>query len=340
MTVDLRLMPQIDERVPSWDQSDLIDRDCPFCDTIRPDDVVAVRPDGMSVRKCVRCHCYFISPGPSNQQLSEFYRTYSAHASWPAQGGRLARSLILEDPFLDPRVRRLAGLRSLDSLSLLDVGCGFGQDMLRFSKLGVKVAGVDLNPEAVRFAAEHLSLDVRLGPIDDASGGPHDIVLLHDVVEHPLDPLALLEETCRLLNPAGLLSIWTPNATTVCLDDDMSLFRMDLEHMQYLSVQTVGWLAHRLGLHIIHLEVTGHPTIRATGQHESVSVRNACRTARDILVSLAPDVVRLRLAALRRARAAMTPPGPCGRYHLFAVLSPAGSLREIVSAPQRQPRQP
>jgi SAM-dependent methyltransferase len=52
---------------------------------------------------------------------------------------------------------------------VLDLGCGTGEDALRFSGLGAKVTGIDSSPEMVRIARER-GVDARLCRIEDIGG--------------------------------------------------------------------------------------------------------------------------------------------------------------------------
>lgn len=298
----VKRLADLDPRIPDWGTT-LLERLCPFCDV--EGSMVAERPDGLRVRRCDRCACFFVSPAPSPTALAQFYEDYSAHAPWAAPGRR-ARTLDRVRARSDPRLMKLVQLLGgVEGKSVLDIGFGAAEDLVKFRQLGANVRGVDLDPESVTFATERLGIDARLGRPSVLVGHTHDLVILHDVVEHELDPVSALAAAVGTLRPGGLLSIWTPNAAAVDEDSCAVAFRVDLEHMTYLSSTTVKQLAPRVGAEVLHVEILGHPALRDVMGGDSRG-RGLIRRAD----AMAPAA----MCNLRRRRRAS------GRYNLFAVL--------------------
>lgn len=111
---------------------------------------------------------------------------------------------------------RDGGIRS--GSRVLDVGCGDAAlTGLVANKLGARVTGVDTVPLSIElakaeFAKRHLAGEFALidgyeYPFDDAS---FDAVVCSDVIEHVLDPTALLKEMWRVLAPGGMAVLTTP----------------------------------------------------------------------------------------------------------------------------------
>jgi 2-polyprenyl-3-methyl-5-hydroxy-6-metoxy-1,4-benzoquinol methylase len=104
-------------------------------------------------------------------------------------------------------------------LSILEVGCGVGGITLPLARLGARVRGLDIDRADVdRLAARALQLGVanRLTTgIEDAFTFRHDarydVIVASEVMEHVLDPDALLDNIVRHLAPGGLVIITTPN---------------------------------------------------------------------------------------------------------------------------------
>jgi 2-polyprenyl-3-methyl-5-hydroxy-6-metoxy-1,4-benzoquinol methylase len=97
--------------------------------------------------------------------------------------------------------------------SLLDVGCGGGDFMLRMRDRGWTVAGVETDPIAVERARDR-GLEVHQGKVGGAAYGDStfDAITMSHVIEHVHDPRDLLAQCRRLLKPAGTLVILTPNS--------------------------------------------------------------------------------------------------------------------------------
>ena len=101
--------------------------------------------------------------------------------------------------------------------TVLDVGCGSGWLAEHFERY----TGVDALPEAVAAAKEHgrnvVEADVgeRL-PFDDAS---FEGVIVKDVLEHVHDPVVVVKEVHRLLQPGGRVFASSPDAQRWVWDD-------------------------------------------------------------------------------------------------------------------------
>jgi len=98
---------------------------------------------------------------------------------------------------------------------LLDIGCGEGNvTELYRSRKGCKVYGLELSDVALKKAKERgvevtkWDLNDYPYPVDDQV---FDVVTIVDVLEHVINPLTLLEEAKRILNPAGRVIILVPN---------------------------------------------------------------------------------------------------------------------------------
>lgn len=130
-------------------------------------------------------------------------------------GGAMCAVLHSERPSRTQRklyARALADLAPHRQLgSLLDVGCGPGNFLLEARAAGWQVTGVELVPESADFARTERGLDVRCCELSaaDLPDGAFDAVHLSEVIEHVVDPLALMLEIKRVLRPGGLAYLRT-----------------------------------------------------------------------------------------------------------------------------------
>jgi SAM-dependent methyltransferase len=97
---------------------------------------------------------------------------------------------------------------------LLEIGCGDGLFLVTATAAGWQCSGVDIMPAAARFAREERGLDVRPGELFDAAfgDGEFDVVYMNEVIEHLVEPVALMREVRRVLRPEGLALVRTGNA--------------------------------------------------------------------------------------------------------------------------------
>ncbi len=95
---------------------------------------------------------------------------------------------------------------------LLDVGCGRGEYLQEFVRLGFSGVGVDSAASSAGFAADceikTLNLDWQAFPFPDAS---FDYVFSKSVVEHLHRPEAMIAECLRVLKPGGTVVLMTPS---------------------------------------------------------------------------------------------------------------------------------
>jgi 2-polyprenyl-3-methyl-5-hydroxy-6-metoxy-1,4-benzoquinol methylase len=311
-----RILTKLDARIPPWNADDLFERACPFCDG--RGEPRYVRPDSLQVRFCDACGTHFVSPAPTNQQLDRFYSTYyrqfSTEGSW-IDGAR-AEDFARLDPMADFRIAELSSMMHLRGRHALDVGCGAGLVLTVLSRLGMKVSGIDLDPDAIAFLRDRLSIaDARRCTIEELEPQVvYDVIIMHDLIEHPLRPFEMMRKAAGLLRPGGLISVWTPNGSFLAEEDEPLALRVDLEHMQYLSHRTCVWLAGRLGLEIAHLEMVGFPVMEGREGRPPAPIRwSGLRRA----LKRVPGLTRL--IALRRRLQSAPPNLRLGRYSLFCI---------------------
>jgi len=115
----------------------------------------------------------------------------------------------------DPR-----SARSLEGLTVLDVGCGGGVLSEPLARLGARVTGLDPAPTNISVARLHaervgLPIDYRNETVESvvAKGETFDMVLAMEVVEHVADVPAFVDACARAARPEGCLIMATLNRT-------------------------------------------------------------------------------------------------------------------------------
>ena len=115
----------------------------------------------------------------------------------------------------DPR-----SARSLEGLTILDVGCGGGVLSEPLARLGAKVTGLDPAPTNISVARLHaeragVPVDFRNETVEAvvARGETFDMVLAMEVVEHVADVQAFVNACAQAVKPGGCLVMATLNRT-------------------------------------------------------------------------------------------------------------------------------
>ena len=130
-----------------------------------------------------------------------------------------ARIGFPRDEMLRHFAREPGGMRPLEGLRVLDVGCGGGLISEPLARLGARVTGLDPAVENVETARRHaagqgLSIDYRAGRVEDLAGREiFDAVVCLEVLEHVPDPGAFLQAGAALMRPGGLMLLSTLNRT-------------------------------------------------------------------------------------------------------------------------------
>src|SRR5581483_6261288 len=80
-------------------------------------------------------------------------------------------------------------------------------------------------------------------------GGPYDVVVALNLIEHLTNPKAWLEQIQESLSPGGLLVLWTPNGGQAeVFGPGWVGFRVDLDHLTYFSERNLSRLLVEVGL--------------------------------------------------------------------------------------------
>jgi SAM-dependent methyltransferase len=124
---------------------------------------------------------------------------------------------------------------------LLDIGCGTGRTTAAYREklTNVEIFGVDgfHEPAEVQSFIRYTKHDVdgtRL-PYEDAY---FDVVVLNHILEHVRSPVSLINETCRVLRPGGIIYLETPSVRSMFVPD------MRFMNEQYAAVNYFDDFTH------------------------------------------------------------------------------------------------
>jgi 2-polyprenyl-3-methyl-5-hydroxy-6-metoxy-1,4-benzoquinol methylase len=334
-TTDLPVLPRLDVRIPRWSLTHLRFRSCPLCD--KNNQPLLQRPDGLPVAFCNDCYLWYISSLPPIEEIHQLYQGYWFSFRPRDLSESYATSLLsdVEPSNRDVRLNRLAALAGgLEGKRLLEIGCGCGELLAHARMRGASVFGNDISKEACEFVKEKLHIPVFQGEISPSTLSNEfnqmDIVVMSDLIEHLIDPLATFYSALNVLKPDGLLLIITPNGGAASDDLESATkwvgFRVDLEHLQYLSARTISVLASRNHCWIEHLEIFGYPALEGIDAFpvlNNVAVRN-----RSLKVAVKAELKKSKLLrriakavdAIRSSELDIRPDVGCGTYHLFTII--------------------
>lgn len=160
---------------------------------------------------CRNCGTSFLFPPPTPTQLENAYATSYYGEGATKFGGIIER---LRDLASKARAQTLA--RDLPPHArILDVGCGDGRLLRRFSQLGgdYQLHGIELPGPAAERTAKIPRIQLHPGTLDtvDFPDAQFDLISLVHVLEHLPDPQRALVRLARWLKPGGQLFLAFPN---------------------------------------------------------------------------------------------------------------------------------
>jgi SAM-dependent methyltransferase len=137
---------------------------------------------------------------------------------------------------------------------LLEIGSGEGDFVALARAQGAEALGIELNPGAVRRAAE-LGRPVEpraLAEVARERPGEFDVVASFQLLEHVADPRAFFDDAVRLLRPGGLLLTAVPNADSWIRHQD-NLLDLPPHHVTRWTPRCLRGLGDFLPLEFQHL---------------------------------------------------------------------------------------
>jgi SAM-dependent methyltransferase len=117
-------------------------------------------------------------------------------------------------------VRMLRQVITLRGKRVMDVGSGYGGMQISMAEQGAEVTGIEIDAERARMGQlrlKELGMNVPYieGDICEAGTakklGAFDVVICQDVLEHVMDPKAVIDSLCGMTKPGGVIYIQIPN---------------------------------------------------------------------------------------------------------------------------------
>jgi 2-polyprenyl-3-methyl-5-hydroxy-6-metoxy-1,4-benzoquinol methylase len=183
--------------------------------------------------RCTACGVIYQHPLPDNEEIAGFYpESYIVYCQPSRIEFDAVQKAVLKHRYgydnlttswpaavfaqLAPAARIPEVIPRIEGGTVLDIGCGNGEYLLRLRSIGWNCKGVEFNETAVSICRQH-GLDIHHGDLKSANfeSGSFDFVTAHHLLEHVPDPHELVGEIARILKPGGTLLIRTPNSNAL-----------------------------------------------------------------------------------------------------------------------------
>jgi len=150
--------------------------------------------------------------------------------------------------------------------SLVDIGSGLCVFAYRMKEAGWRCTVIDPDPRAAKHARETVGVHAVTGDfmkLDTAELGHFDVVTLNKVLEHVVDPLAMLARTKSLLSPRGFVYLEVPDAEAAAAEGPVRE-EFFVEHHHVFSIASTAMLAGRAGLRVVRIQRLREPSGKFT----------------------------------------------------------------------------
>ena len=200
----------------------------------------------LSVSCCPRTGMVFHQSSPTPEWLQNYYATEWDHG----EGNELltAEDLLSRRP---NKVQHLLATRGVQvGHRVLDIGCGFGDQLWYFKQQGHSVTGIEPSVHRAAMAGRILDSIVINSPIEGvaldhtfAGQQKFDLIYLNQVLEHLDRPLEVIREIRKILSPGGKLLIGVPDL----FGEAVSFFAFSITHTHSFSAAALRNLMRLAG---------------------------------------------------------------------------------------------
>jgi len=219
------------------------------------------RENGFDLGRCTDCGLHYLSEMPSPKS-----RTTGMKVSLSADSPQVAQAQVCNKAERH-RTRKFQHFCCLIRESTppgkwLDIGCGTGTLIAVAIASGVEIEGVELMSDRRELAGMLTGAKIHDRPIEllDLSPALFAAVTLTDVFSHLLSPMATLSNIHRILQPGGILLLYTSE-----IGDSVAKhhnYSWDLgDHRYYLGEHTIERYADKIGFELVYREKAWAPDL-------------------------------------------------------------------------------
>lgn len=190
---------------------------CPLCE--RSESVsfpifYEFRGDRFDARECSACGFVYLHPRPTDAQLAQLYSDeYFLHdgADCGAHSATDYETAAQQGSVKFPEILGWIK-RYRPSGRFFEIGCGMGYFLDFVRGHGYDVSGIEYAALGTKVCREKFGLDVTQSSFEAFPETPasYDVIFMGDVLEHLVNPLAMLKKAVRMLRPGGVVAVEVP----------------------------------------------------------------------------------------------------------------------------------
>ncbi|MGH7214895.1 MAG: class I SAM-dependent methyltransferase [Tepidisphaeraceae bacterium] len=225
---------------------------CPICaGSTTPYCTRRAHGDDWVIRKCRACGHGFVSNLPTLDVIAKL----NASESMDHTLGEFTRDAYERRADCREFARRITGLSRVRGYAL-DVGSGDGSYSYHLWRHGFMPVMIDLDPRAARATELMPGSTFRVSTFEDLpDAGPFGAIVMSQVLEHALGPVAWLRRAREILSPGGVLAIAVPNFGGVYrLRGAHDPFLIPPVHLNFFTARSMRLALESGGLRVARLD--------------------------------------------------------------------------------------
>ena len=213
--------------------------------------------ESVGVCECAGCGHLWVSPRMPEEAAAVLYSSRYWEELQPGVGSpSLEQRIEFDYGNGDYKLKRDV-LPHRANGRLLDVGASNGGLVRRACELGFQAAGLEPSPDVCALARRAQGVVMFAGTLAEQRfpAASWDVITLHDVLEHVLEPVAELREIRRVLAPGGLLACETPSSSSLDFAD-LGLnwpTLSPIEHLNYFEERNAARVLRDAGFDLVDL---------------------------------------------------------------------------------------
>ncbi|MBK9255868.1 MAG: class I SAM-dependent methyltransferase [Saprospiraceae bacterium] len=183
---------------------------------------------------CIDCGFKFTQPRPNLNFLIDYYNSISSVRFY-----KHTNEETLKDT---KKLHKAFKKYAPNGKRVLEIGCSTAYYLHGLKLRGYEVVGTELSEDACNLARKWYNVEVYASEYPPKEYlQTFDIIILHHVIEHVIDPRDFLAKACEYLNKDGIVIIETPNVNSM----GISVFKQHYPvlcppgHLNYFSPATL-----------------------------------------------------------------------------------------------------
>jgi len=147
---------------------------------------------------------------------------------------------------------------------LLDIGSGLGVFVYRAEKDGWQCTALDPDARAVAHIAEHVQVEAIQGDYFKVTDlKEFDAITLNKVLEHVVDPVAMLAKTKNELAQSGFVYVEVPDGE-IAAKAGQGREEFFIDHLHIFSLQSLRITAEKAGFKVLKIDRLQEPSTKFT----------------------------------------------------------------------------